>query len=228
MRRLILILFVASGKLLCAQESTSTKATDEKIYTPKPYFGLQVGSLGAGLQVSYPIDNRWNLRLGGTYLPTLKYSTSGTQEGLEVTTDMRFKTGSVSLISDFSLSKKKPGIKLSFGAIYQMTMAGATRSYYEPSYSLDVGTLDLEFKPGLPVNPYLGFSFGNFKKSKVVFFVFEVGAMYHGKPKVNSFTGEGRIAPTANESNSVIIENNIKSLQVYPYANMQLNFKINK
>lgn len=228
MKQLFLTLLAWSALNCFAQETTAANTTESSVYSPKPYVGLQVGSLGAGLQFSYPLHPRWDLRLGGTYFPTVNYTVTGTQSGLDVTTDMRFKTGSVSLISSYALSKKKPGVKLSFGAIYTMTMAGATRSFYEPSMSLDVGKLDLEFKPGLPVNPYVGFSFGNFKKSKTVFFVFEVGAMYHGKPKVNSFTGEGRIAPTANASNTAIIENNIKSLQIYPYANMQLNFKINK
>ncbi|MDB0011274.1 hypothetical protein N9E20_00545 [Crocinitomicaceae bacterium] len=53
----------------------------------------------------------------------------------------------------------------------------------------------------------------------------DMGLLYHSKPQL-TFSGEGYIAPTANASNTTIIENNVKSLQFYPYMNMQLNFKL--
>lgn len=83
----------------------------------------------------------------------------------------------------------------------------------------------MEFTPKSQLSPYLGLSFGNLKNSKRLFFSMDMGLLYHSKPQL-TFSGEGYIAPTANASNTTIIENNVKSLQFYPYMNMQLNFKL--
>lgn len=210
-----------------SQEGILPVTPSAENYTPRPYVGLQVGSLGAGLQFAYPLHKQWDLRVGGTFMPQLSTKFDGKQDGADVANDYRFKSASASLIADYAFIKNKPGIKLAFGAVYNGTVINGIKTYYEPTFDKDLGVLSLEVTPGMAVNPYVGFVFGNFKKSKTVFFVFEIGAMYMGKPQV-SFTGEGRVGPTANESNQAIIANNLKGLQIYPYGNLQLNFNVTK
>ncbi len=121
-------------------------------------------------------------------MPSINRTIAGTEEGVDVSSDFTFKTGSASLIGDFSFFENKPGIKLAVGAVYSMTSLTVHRTYYEPNFKLDLGYLDLDIKPQLPVNPYLGVVFANIKKSKNVFFSLEMGALYHWKPQV-TFTG---------------------------------------
>jgi len=166
-----------------------------------------------------------SLRATGSYLPTIERTTIGSVQGATSTTDVSFKGGGAGIIGDFSFFPNKPGIRLAVGALYNRTQATAVRNYYYSSEDLDLGTLTIGFKPKFQVNPYLGVVFGNLKKSKRLFFSLEMGMLYCNKPQVQ-FTGVGYISPTANESNTAIIENNVKSLQFYPYVNMQLNFKL--
>lgn len=229
MKNKLLLMFYLSfvGWSGAQTEPLPSVKPDTTTYKAKPYLGVQVGFFGAGLQFSYPINNRFSVRVAGTYLPSITKTISGKEQGLDVVSDYTFQTGGAALMGDFSLSKNKPGIRLSFGAVYNMTKVSGVRTYHEPTYDLDLGYLNLEFTPKLPVSPYLGFVFGNFKKAKRAVFALEIGALYHGSPQV-TFTGDGRISPTANESNEEIIENNVKSLQFYPYANLQLNFNLKK
>lgn len=207
-------------------QESSDSLVDQK-YTPRPYLGIQVGSMGAGLQFSYPIGQRFGVRVGGSYLPEIGITAEGSSSGADVSSDYRFETGSASLIADYSPFKNRPGIKVALGAVYNMTKISATNAYYLPDYDEDLGNVGIEITPGFEVNPYLGIVLGNAGKAKRLSYAFELGALYQGQPNV-TMTGSGRIEPTANESNTAIIENNIKSYQVYPYANFQLNFYLTK
>jgi hypothetical protein len=217
---LSLFSFMASSSLF-AQDVKN----DSLSYTPKMYAGLHVGSTGLGIQFSYPINGLIAVRAQGSFFPAVATSLNGTEEGAETTTNFSFNSGNTGLLADFSFFKTRPGIRFSLGAFYNKTNVSVDRSYYLASEDLNMGNLKMEFKPSLQVNPYVGVSFGNMKKSKRVFFSMDLGALYQGKPDL-TFTGTGYIAPTANESNTVIIENNVNSVKFYPYINMQLNFKI--
>lgn len=214
--------------LLCSQTAfggLNSAPSDSVKYEPKPYVGIQVGSFGGGFQFAYPISPMITLRAGGSFCPSIERTFLGTEYGATTTTDILFKTAGGGIIADFSLLKNKPGIRLSAGAIYNGMTTTANRSYYYESEDLDLGDLMMVFTPQLRVNPYVGVAIGNLKNSKHLFFSIEGGVLYQGKPQVE-FTGEGHIAPTANESNTSIIENNIKSWQWYPYMNIQLNYKL--
>lgn len=221
------LMLVSILSIKAQDNAATTSAPAESDYVNRPYLGIQfIGSTGIGLQFAYPIGQRWDIRVTGNRFGKKSRTIKSSEEGVDVTSDISFETGGIGLIGDFSLSKKKPGIKLAFGAVYSSLALNITRSYYHPDYKIDLGKLSIQ-SDMMPVNPYLGMVFGNFKKAKRVVFAFEMGVLYLGKPKV-IFTGEGRVGPTANESNTEIIENNIKSAQFYPYTNMSLNFKLGK
>lgn len=206
--------------------SLGDSPSDSIGYKPKMYVGAHAGTFGVGLQFAYPVSKMIALRATGSYLPSISRTFTSTDEGAAVSTDYTFQTGGAGIIADFSFFSNKPGIRLSAGALYNTTKATANRSYYIEIDKLDLGTLNMEFTPKSQISPYLGLSFGNLKNSKRVFFSMEIGALYQSKPQLSTYSGVGYIAPTANESNAAIIENNVKSLQFYPYMNMQLNFKL--
>lgn len=199
---------------------------DSLSYKPKMYAGIHIGSTGGGIQFCYPINEMIAVRAQGSFLPSIATKFNGTEEGAETTTNFSFNTSGVGILTDFSFFKSRPGIRFSLGAFYNNTNASIDRSYYLASEDIELGNLKLDFKPSNKVSPYIGLSFGNLKKSKRVFFSMDLGTLYQGTPDL-TMSGNGYIAPTANESNTLIIENNVKSVQFYPYINMQLNFKIN-
>jgi hypothetical protein len=226
--KFLTILSFVSLSLIFAQETdTKLSKTDDSEYKPRLYLGIQVGTLGGGLQLGIPITKMIDVRLSGSMIRPKSRNITSKEDGVDVKSMLEFKSSSGSLIFDFSLSKNKPGIKLAAGAFYNNISLNVDRSYYHSTYEIDLGNLEMNFTNKNKINPYLGMVFGNFKKSKSMFFVFEMGMIYHGSPKLN-FTGEGRISPTANESNTQAIENNVSSVKFYPYVNMQLNFYLTK
>ena len=190
---------------------------------PPSYFGIQIGTLGAGLQYVKPLNSRWDLRASATFLKLTKNretisSTLTTKETIEM------RTGGLGIIADYCISKNTPNWKIAFGAIYQFNKITDSRQYdveYNDS-KVDLGNLSLEFTT-FPVSPYAGFMWGNFKSEKKIIYCLELGTLYHGKPKV-LFTGEGRIAPTA-ELDEIVSEN-VKDYNWYPYLNFQINYKL--
>lgn len=219
---MLFALVFLGAKITLAQDNISP--TDSVVNMPKMYAGIHVGSFGGGIQFAYTFTQMITLRATGSYFPPLKKTNTGTEDGAVTTTDYRFQSGGAGIMGDFSFFKTKPGIRFSTGVLYNSSRATATRTYYLKDDEMDLGTLAMEFTPKFKISPYLGMLIGNLKNSKHFFFTLEMGMLYQGKPQL-VFTGEGHISPTANESNTAIIEDNVKSLQVYPYMNLQLNYK---
>ncbi len=187
------------------------------------YFGVQFGSLGIGGQYVHPIHPRWNLRATGSYF---SMSLDQTVEATNYTESRTYNAtlGGGALIADFSFLKSTPNWKLAMGAFYQINKVGVNSSYlYKRNGETgDAGTLDLTFTT-MPVNPYLGLVWGNFRTKKKVFFTLELGTMFHGTPNVD-FTGSGLIEATTLQK--PIIEDNVSNYNWFPYANFQINYKL--
>lgn len=208
------IQFALTAKISQAQEKSS------------PLVGFQVGTMGLGFQYVHPINSRWDLRAAATYFQ-LKHNrewTTTTTSTLTTSETIKGRTGGVSLIADYNLSSKTPNFKLAFGALYQLNRLIDTRSYLVEysGQNVDLGNLTLEYTT-FPVSPYAGFVWGNFKTEKKIVYSIELGTLYHGKPRVD-FTGEGRIAPTA-EQDEMAAEN-VKDYNWYPVLNFQINYKL--
>ncbi len=106
-------------------------------YKAKPYVGLQIGTLGAGLQFAWPINNMISLRANGTYLPTMKKQVVSAVSTINVTSDYSLSSSGASLMADFSFFKNKPGIRLSTGVVYNASKFNGLRSYHEATYDID-------------------------------------------------------------------------------------------
>lgn len=197
----------------------------QELEKQKPTLGIQVGSMGAGLQFTYPFAKRWDARIAASYM-SLNLNSSSKDKTIATEKKTGVTMGGVSLIADFTLSSKTPNWKLAMGVVYPLNKIEETRSYtyIADGFNEDLGSLTLAFTP-IPINPYLGFVFGNFKSTKRVGFALELGTLYHGKPSV-SFTGTGRIEPTSEQDE--VVANNVKNYNFYPYANFQLIFKLSK
>jgi hypothetical protein len=188
-----------------------------------PSIGLQIGTLGIGAQYIHPLTSKWELRSTLSYLQLTKkrelISTS-------LTTDetIKMRTGGIGIYANYNVFSKTPNWKVSLGAVYQFNRIIDTR-VYEVEYNnsqIDLGSLSLEFTT-FPVSPYAGILWGNFKSEKKININLELGTLYHGKPNV-VFTGEGRIAPTAEQG--PLVEENVKDYNWYPYLSFNINYKL--
>ena len=48
-------------------QAEETKAPAENYKLSSPYLGIQIGSLGAGMQYVHPLNYKWNLRVAASY-----------------------------------------------------------------------------------------------------------------------------------------------------------------
>jgi hypothetical protein len=86
----------------------------------------------------------------------------------------------------------------------------------------DIGDLNITTK-WKGISPYLGVSFGRGVPKKRFGINFDIGTYYLSSPKVN-FEGTKMLA--ANDSNSQIMENNMKDYRFMPVLQLNFNFKL--
>lgn len=208
--------------LLCFPAFGFSQVNEEAKKHPQ-YIGQQIGTLGYGLHYSYGISPQWALRANASYFH-INQRTEETSSTLISERHRFLRTGGFGIVADWSFAKNNPNWKLSFGAYYQFNLARETRDYTYMSGDVieDLGRLKIEFTT-MPVNPYLGFMFGNFKSDKVITYAIEAGTLFHGHPKVD-FTGSGRIEQTAEQDD--LIRDNVKNYMFYPVINFKLNYKL--
>lgn len=158
--------------------------------------GVQVGLLGAGVQVATPIASRMNLRVGGNIL---SFSDSGSTSGVNYTANLRFRSAQAGVDwfpwgRSFHIS---PGALVYDGN--QVTgnaliPAGSSFTLNGTSYVSDPadpanGSGSLQFAKAAPM---VTVGWGNLvpRGEHHVSFPFEMGFAYLGEPKtVLSFTG---------------------------------------
>ena len=225
-KEILACLIIGLTSQLSAQESEkSSPSFPENYKLSSPTLGIQLGSMGIGIQYTHPLSERWNLRGTASYfdiaLPqSIPSSTVNTERVYSA------RLGGIGAIADYSFSKKTPNWKLAMGLFYQINRVGIYQefTYVGDDLNEDLGTLDLQFD-SFPVSPYAGLVFGNFKSQKRVTFSLELGTLFHGRPNV-TFTGTGRIGPTAEQDE--LVAENVSNYNWFPYANFQLNFKLSK
>lgn len=206
------------GSLSFAQEKADDRSNAN-------YVGIQMGSLGAGAQYVHSIHPRWNLRFSGSYFKASMDQTIETTDYTEYRTN-NGQVGAFAALADFNISKNTPNWKLSTGLMYQVNKINRFSSFEATINDdvFDMGTLDLTFT-AFPVNPYAGLVFGNFKTEKKVFITLELGTLFHGKPNVD-FEGTGMIRLTG-QDNEQRVNDNVSNYNWFPYANFQINYKLN-
>ena len=195
-------------------------------FTPGWAIGIKVSSLGLGLEIIKSFNKNFNLRLGGSYYKQnyaqWKYDDS------DLAAFVYGQVGSISLIADWYFLKS---VHLSGGVFYNMTVvkkeSKLSESYYVGEIEVTPETVGSVFVSWFPneICPYLGIGFGRtISRNEVVAFNFDLGALYQGSPKV-AMEANGMVAPTANEDQRKLMENNVKGYQFYPFINFQLSFR---
>lgn len=223
----ILSLIGISGTM--AQQTDTTKALPESSKGPlKVGLGIQVGTMGPGLNLAFEYFKHWNFRLTGTYL---QFNYNDNNSDLHYIFNSNARTGAVGVYADWFPFNKARGVGFTAGIAYSFVNIQAsgksTISYEQGDFSVtpdEIGELSSTFTTN-PVMPYFGLGFGRSVPNKRVNFRFELGAFYMGSPKVD-LTATGRVAQTVEEKEK--IENNLSNYMFYPNVSFNLNFKVTK
>lgn len=211
MKRFLVFLLLCTHLLAFSQE--------EK---PKKYISQHLGTLGFGIEYNHGFTNRFSLRGNLNYFrlnQKTTYSNSTLYEKYRA-----FRSAGIGVIADWRFIGNAPNWKLSAGVYILSRRASETRDYIYTNEDLteDLGRLSIKFST-FPVNPYVGFIYGNFMSVKPITYSIEFGTLFHGNPRVD-FTGNGRIEQTTQQDD--IIKENVKNYMFYPVLNFKLNYKL--
>lgn len=196
-------------------------------------FALRASTLGAGGDVSYPLNRKLNVRLGGSYI-TYSQSEVIDQDEFSVQYDADGHAGSGQALLDwFPMGNM---FRLTGGVMVNLTEANAKVFSVKP-YTLNAGEPDEKtFTPERmgslsatvgyhnKVAPYLGLGLGNPTRGGLGFEI-ELGALYAGKPRIE-MEGTGLIGPTADQAPQ--LENGVESFRIYPMLSLGLSFGTRK
>jgi len=200
-------------------------------FTPAIGVALKTSTNGLGGDVVYNFHDKMNLRLGYETL-SLKYSFDFDEESVTYAADVKYKTGSISLLYDYYLTNY---IFVTGGAginLFHVDFYGEANSSYQFGdiwISKDkIGDFDIDVDPSLKVSPYLGFGFGRtLGLKKKVGFAFEMGGIYQGSPDITIAT-TGAISPTSNpeQGHAERLGKQISQYSIYPVLRFSLSYKI--
>lgn len=186
----------------------------------------RVGTLGPGLELGYQLHPKLNLRVGGHYLNyTRTFEVDVEDNPLSVDWDLQLKN--FSLIADFVPFGS--GLRLSGGVILNRNETSGMGRFNEPVTSGgavfepdEVGQLSgtLSFEP---VAGYVGLGFGNTARGSRLGLILDIGAMYHGAPKLD-LTATEMLGP--NEENGPTLQENIKQYAWYPVVSLGFSIRL--
>lgn len=198
-------------------------------YAQSNSLGIKVSTLGLGLEVERSFSDSISGRIGVNYLT---YSYSGTEDDIEYDFDLNLM--SLSALLDWH--PFKGSFRISGGAIYNGNNLDAkaktsdTFDIGDSTYtSAELGTLKgkIDFNA---IAPYLGLGWDtSFGKNKGFGFLFELGAIYQGSPKVDLSADGLKASNSTFQSELAKEEKNLQSalneFKVYPVIAIGLSYR---
>lgn len=189
--------------------------------------GLKAGTLGLGLDLSKSLSDKFDLRLN---INQYDFDHSGTESGIDY--DMNLKWQNTGLMLDWH--PFGGGFRMSAGYVLnsnKISMAALPTSTYtlgNTTYtSAQVGALagEVKFSNG----GYLGIGYGKGGVREGFGFIFELGVLYQGSPKLNLTSTGGTLSsdPTfqANlQSEIAQAEDGMKDYKLYPQVAVGVSY----
>ena len=174
---------------------------------------LKIGTLGVGIDFSIPLYDSFNARLN---VNGFKYDYDTTQNGVDYTASATLLTAGV-LLDYYPMSSN--AFRLSAGVYYNGNKAKLNAKVTAPitlggnTYAVgQIGSLFTETKLN-EVAPYIGIGWGNKGEEKGWGFSVDIGAMYHGEPKLDA-TVTTTLLPTSAPLSSTTLKNNVDTERV--------------
>lgn len=189
---------------------------------------LNVSSAGPGLELAAPLGSQFALRAGFTTLP-FGFSYDYDKKGLEVKADADVKLMNGNILADWFPFRKAP-FHLTAGLYMGNTgieATGHSNQAFEIGGTLirpdEQGAIQAKLKTNA-VKPYFGLGFGRSIPRSHFGFKMELGAMYHGAPKIET-NGTGYVGEVVGDEVSKITED-ITKWKFYPVLSFQLVYRI--
>jgi hypothetical protein len=198
-----------------------------------PGFGLAVkaSTNGLGADAIFNFHPKMGVRLGFERL-SLKTDFIFQEDAVDYATNLKFKTGSVSLLFDYYLTEK---IFVSAGAGYNLFNVQLDGEAADVLQFGDIqipkekiGTFDIAVNPSLKISPYGGIGFGRtLGLKKKVGFAFEMGGFFQGSPDV-TINSSGLLSPTSNpdQQQDVKLEKQVSQYKIYPVMKLSVSYRI--
>ncbi len=196
-------------------------------------FGIAVkGSTnGLGADFVFGFTTPITVRLG---FETLSYKTNldFTEQNISYNADLKFQTGSISLLGDFYFGNNfflSAGLAKSLLKVDFDGAADEALPFGDIEIPADmIGNFNFQIAPKNGIMPYLGFGLGRtIGLNKSVGFAFEAGAFYQGQLGFD-ITSTGLLSPTSNPAHAhgERLEKQVSQYVWYPVAKLSLSYKI--
>lgn len=186
--------------------------------------GVKAGTLGLGVEGTFALSERVNLRAG---INNYSLSRDETASDIQYDGDLDLQSGAVLL----DWHPFAGTFRLSAGLMYNKNSLSLTatptsnqeigNTTYTPA---QIGTLtgDVAFKKNVP---YAGLGWGNAARHGRVGFNFELGAMFQGSPKVSLSASGGAVSQADLASEAQQAEGDLKDFKIYPVISFGLSFR---
>ncbi len=186
--------------------------------------GVKAGTLGLGVEGTFGLSQRVNLRVG---VNDYSYSMDETASGIRYDAELDLSSGALLLdwhpfAGTFRLSAglmhNKNALHLKATPTTNQTIGGNT---YTPA---QIGTLtgDVTFKKSAP---YAGIGWGNAASPGRFGLSFEIGALFQGKPDVTLRASSGLVSQVDLGAEEQQAEADLADFDVYPVISLGLSFR---
>lgn len=197
---------------------------------------LRLGTLGPGVDVDFALGDRASVRLGYS-----GYSTHRQVNQTDITYDGTLKLSNPSAILDWYVAKGS--FRLSLGAVASGTEVNAvgipnSNARYTINgnvYSVSqLTSLSGRFKFGNSTAPYFGIGWGNpVRPGKRLSFLFDLGAIYGGRPDITLNASCSASVPAALcsqlsadiEAEKRKLRDQLTAIQWYPVVSVGLGYR---
>ncbi|MCX6227311.1 MAG: hypothetical protein NTV01_21625 [Bacteroidia bacterium] len=203
----------------------------QKAFSPGIGLALKASTNGLGVDAVYNFFDKMSVRLGFERLG-LKTNFPFTEESVDYTANVIFKTGSISLLYSYHVADN---VFFTAGAgwnLFRTKIGGhATSNMQFGDIQIPkerIGTFNYQIDPSWKVSPYLGVGFGRtLGTEKKVAYAFELGGFYQGAPDI-SIKSDGLLSPTSNpdQKHEIKLEKQINQYSIYPVLKFSLSYKI--
>ena len=230
-RMLPVLCMLASGILPAAKAGSSRDSRSTGI--PAVAMEASVSTMGPGASFIYRFHRDWALRAGYENI-RFTWPFSFDENDIHYDADLKYKSGSVSLLADWHLSRH---FFISGGCAYnffQPRIEGfASRDWNYGDIVIpagDIGKYTIRSTPSLRLSPYLGAGIGHRAgPEKRISLHFEVGTYYQGPPELE-LSATGLLSPTADPSHKQkeILEKQFRNFYLYPVVKLAVSFVLKK
>ena len=186
--------------------------------------GVKAGTLGFGVEGTFGLSESVNLRAGVN-----SYSVTGDETASDIRYDGKLELRTLALLLDWhpfagtfrltaGLMKNDNALRLTATPTASQTIGGTP---YTPA---DIGTLsgDVTFKS---TAPYAGIGWGNAARRGRFGGVFEIGAMFQGKPKVSLRASGGLVSQADLNAEAQEAQTDLDDFKIYPVISFGLSFR---